>query len=394
MKPGNHNLSAVLLLTITAVVVGITVFSSAVVADSATVNTSGPNTVDPGETVSISITVTNTASDSGSYIANISPPSGWRITGRTDAGGIWNQEDRAWLWQQISSNNSVVPSVMLAVPPNASSGSYTITTNTLSKDGVEATAEHEVTISGADSSNSTNGAVTGGRPTPSGGERTADASKSNVTGSINSTPEGSIEAEIEDAVPQQGGVTVQFTNSSVSEVTFDDEYSGSITVTQYNGSSSEIVDQIARSFAVEADSGERGDEIPSDGSRQIDSTVSVVSLTDISPSSEAATQAAATVQFTVDRDQIANPENVVVVHRTDNRWEQLETKPVRSDSSEVTLEAATDSFSLFAVVEMRSEDPSETEARDVGNDPSVPMLPVVGIIALLLLSGTVLWLRR
>jgi PGF-CTERM protein len=58
----------------------------------------------------------------------------------------------------------------------------------------------------------------------------------------------------------------------------------------------------------------------------------------------------------VDREELADPANALIAHETADGWERLETAVEASGGSEVTLSASVESFSLFAVVEIRPPD--------------------------------------
>lgn len=128
------------------VICGLALLPSGVVAAPATASSNGPDTAGPGDTVTISVTLTNTGNNPGGYIANVSVPDGWSVDDQVDDGAIWNDGDRAWLWQSIDSGDSVTPSITMAIPSDESAGSYEIATVVKSTEGIEANTTHTVTV--------------------------------------------------------------------------------------------------------------------------------------------------------------------------------------------------------------------------------------------------------
>ena len=89
----------------------------------------------------------------------------------------------------------------------------------------------------------------------------------------------------------------------------------------------------------------------------VDDGDTVVSALDIDPGSSLA-DTNASLQFTIARTSIADPENLIVVRFTGTEYEPLPVTVVESDGTDVTLEAQTPGFSLFAIVE--TDGPSPT----------------------------------
>lgn len=174
---------------------------------------------------------------------------------------------------------------------------------------------------------------------------------------------------------------------SVDAITFADEgVGGTVSIDEYQPDA-ELSEQIASAVSRDLDTTESG------------GAVDVVSVFDISPSTDTANGTAATIAFSIDSDEVANPENALVAHETDDGWEPLDTT-VRDDDGELILEADTESFSLFAVVETENV-PSEPESREsesqdsepTGDDGSSSTGLAVGI-AVVVVLGAVLVLRR
>jgi PGF-CTERM protein len=105
--------------------------------------------------------------------------------------------------------------------------------------------------------------------------------------------------------------------------------------------------------------------------------VSVISVSDITPTTEATEESEATVQFSIDRDQVENPAQLRVFKETydfeqqETLWRQLETTVEESTDETVTIEATADSFSLFAIGEVSSvEETGESTTDDETRDGS------------------------
>lgn len=255
------------------------------------------------------------------------------------------------------------------------------------------------------------------------------------------TPDTETEVEIEDTDDRSPGITVATDETeSVESVTFSDEsVSGSVKVNEYTESpedvSSQVEESIAQDIAIsegtdsdaESDSDESGDETSGDttssdpasddGSTDggsgsdttagdsdtnsggsSDSEVNVVSMAEISPSSESAAESEATVIFTVDSEKVDNPSNAFITHETDQGWEQLETTVDSQSDGEVTLEAQTQSFSLFAVVEttdtQQTDDTTEQSDDSDSPDESLPIpFLLAGLAIIAIVSAIVVWIK-
>lgn len=213
-------------------------------------------------------------------------------------------------------------------------------------------------------------------------------------------------AEITDADPDTSGVTVQPEETqSVREITFNnEELTGSVDVTEYN---SEQIQDISEQVAESVTNQVENVRLHTDGSLDDDRTVQpepsevdIVSVTDItvtSDSDDPNEDQSATVRLSVDRDQVDNPQNLVVVKETfnqeqqTNRWNQLETTVQETGDEEITVEAQVPDFSLFAVAEIEPADeqpPAQVE--DDGEetpDPEGENETVGIIIAILVIVG-------
>ncbi len=148
-----------------------------------------------------------------------------------------------------------------------------------------------------------------------------------------------------------GEQTAEFEDTeTVSRVTFDENTLGSVTVSEFDGLSDSTVQTITERIA--------GDVTDIDSASEID----LVTVVDISSGSLASDQTSATVETEVPTEQLDNPENAVIVHRTATGWTIQKTTVRGVSGRTVTLTATVDSFSLFAVVE-RSPSQVTTPAR-------------------------------
>ncbi|WP_253736947.1 choice-of-anchor D domain-containing protein [Halohasta salina] len=224
------------------------------------------------------------------------------------------------------------------------------------------------------------------------------------------TPETESESEITDTDPDRAGVTVEPANTrSVQAVTFDDEtVSGTVSVKEYQPDA-DLTSRIESSVNADLDAaaGATDGSSSDGGDGSTASNVRLVSVTDISPSSDQATESSATVELTVERESLEDPNNAFVVHEADDGWERLETTVEETDDGTVSLSAKTDSFSLFAVVEdqssagtddggQQSETTDDATDSGTGSDSggSSTLLLVVGILAAVAVLGAVLAVVR
>jgi len=212
--------------------------------------------------------------------------------------------------------------------------------------------------------------------------------------------EPSVETEVDiksDEADDTDGVTVDTseTSDSVSEISFEESTSGTVSVSEYDDpdvletTADSIAQDLADTDTEEETAGETDSdeatgshetdeevtesEIDNSGTTDSESTgsVSVVTVADISVSSddEASDDATpSTVTMRVAADSVDNPDNAVIMHETDDGWKELETSVEATVDDELVLMGTTESFSLFAVAEIEeSTDPTTTES-DTGNE--------------------------
>lgn len=177
--------------------------------------------------------------------------------------------------------------------------------------------------------------------------------------SIAGEPTTDVARGVTDENSQQPGTTVELDGTqSVESITFDDGGTpSSMRVRTYADPPASTTSDIEA--AVIADSGgvpesdgggSAGDE-PSGGA--IGASASVVTVADIAVAGGDDT-VSGTVTFTVDRAAVTNPQNLVVAHESADGWETLETTVGARGNDQVPVSARTESFSLFAVVEVNT----------------------------------------
>jgi len=188
------------------------------------------------------------------------------------------------------------------------------------------------------------------------------------------------QTEISDTDPDQAGVTVSPEETeSVQQVTFDDDTaSGSVDIREWEEPSESVSESVSSAIS-EAES-----------NPETTTTANVVTVVDIEPDSDAVRDSSATIQMTVGVDQLDDPESVVLMHERGDSWEALTTTVDESDNGEVTLEAETESFSLFAITEVKTQvESSDEETADQPTDTD-DEIPGFGIGAALLALGILL----
>jgi len=120
-------------------------------------------------------------------------------------------------------------------------------------------------------------------------------------------------------------------------------------------------------------------DVPSTGSQSqqnleedvssVDENAQVVSAVNINPSDSTVESSSATLEFTLSRSNVGEPSNIRVVRFNDNTnsYESLPTSVVDTTSSEVTVQAQTTGFSLFAIVE--TAEPATVSPEPIESDP-------------------------
>jgi len=139
---------ALRLLIATAVLLSaVAVVPAAAQSDGGLELTASGGEADPGETVTVSFSVENTGSATGVVLNVTAMPDGWTVQAHENDGGTWNGNENKWVWLTVDSDETVEPSVTLAVPEDAS-GEHTVAA-TASTSETATSAEATVTVSSA-----------------------------------------------------------------------------------------------------------------------------------------------------------------------------------------------------------------------------------------------------
>ena len=118
--------------------------STSVGDSSATLSSTDVSSLD-GTNTTVTFNLENTGETNSSYILNLSLPEGWTAVDYDNAGGDRQDGEAKWLWQTITPNETVSPSVTLEVPEDIE-GTYTVSGDVLSNDGLIAQADAAVTV--------------------------------------------------------------------------------------------------------------------------------------------------------------------------------------------------------------------------------------------------------
>jgi len=193
------------------------------------------------------------------------------------------------------------------------------------------------------------------------------------------TPDAAANVEIEDGEPDAPGVTVTpgTGTDTVSTVRLaDEDLRGTVDIKEYRQPPAAVTDSIANSILggaapspaadgneTETNETDEGAPVESAATARV-TVVSVANISVFDENGEKASDTAATVSMTIDRDAVTDPENAIVVHETDDGWDELNTSIESVTNETVTLAAETDGFSLFAVAEIEADD-EESATADV-----------------------------
>ena len=120
-------------IAIALVVVMLIAVPASVVAQSTSVDASGPSSSkEPGDEVTIEFTLTNDGDENGSGALEHTVPDGWEVVSTQDDGGQYSDGNNGWLWsrtdgEEIDPGESREPSVTFEIPSDEESGNYDIT---------------------------------------------------------------------------------------------------------------------------------------------------------------------------------------------------------------------------------------------------------------------------
>jgi PGF-CTERM protein len=138
---------------------------------------------------------------------------------------------------------------------------------------------------------------------------------------------------------------------TVSEVSFSNDVSGSVSVSEFDDPPESVVDEVTETVE------ETG-------------STDVISAVDITPNTSLSDSTTATVTVRVPTTQVGELDDVVVFHERDGGYEQLSTEVAGVENGSVILSAEIDTFSIFAVGEITSEDTDgdDGDGSDSGSD--------------------------
>jgi len=245
-----------------------------------------------------------------------------------------------------------------------------------------------------------------------GGAEDAPPSIQEIRSTLNLVqPSTNTETQIQDADPDTPGTSVTLEGTeSVRSINFDSEgITGSVQVREYSNPPETVRTQVADSITGSGALG-GGDSAGGDGTGESDSTdssgasVNVISVSDITPTSEEAEDSSATVELSVPASEVENPNQVTVVKETydfelqQDTWSQLETTVENVGEEEITVSARAESFSLFAVAEVDQGDGAQqVEDGQQDDQPGEGLSPttiVLGILAILVVGGFLIYVRN
>jgi PGF-pre-PGF domain-containing protein len=209
---------------------------------------------------------------------------------------------------------------------------------------------------------------------------------------------------LEDTDSSQNGLTVTPENpTTVDEINFNNgDLSGTVEVTEYTEPPQTISEDVATSVAADFES-----QSSSSGTALTDaSDISVLAVTDIAPTVAATEDSSATVELTIDADQVTNPDQLQVIKETYSeeaqatRWNQLPIEEQSTTDNEITMTVEVDSFSLFAITEVDgatqtsgTSNTATSQGTNTGGNGGIGIVGIVGIVAVVLIAGVALYLK-
>ena len=241
------------------------------------------------------------------------------------------------------------------------------------------------------------GAGSGGGST--GGVDDAPTSVSDIRNQLTLIdPSATLRVQISDNDADTPGTQISIDGDVVRSISFDEEdLSGNVDIDEYNNPPQELRDTVSEATR------ESGAVTRSD--------VSTLALADITPDTDAASDSASTVEFTVPTDQVDNPEQLTIIKETydfdqqEDTLTELDTTLEETNDQEVTVSARAESFSLFAVAEVeQDQEPGADDGQqgdgqqddgqqDDGEGPSTAIL-IVGVLIVIAAIGAFLYARQ
>lgn len=193
----------------------------------ATVAIDAPSTVESGETVTVSLTLTNTGESADFYLLNVSVPDSWSVVGHSDDGGEFDSDDVDWLYLSVDAGTSVQPSVTYETAGDT--GAVEIEATAENDTGVRDTGSHTITVeSGSDSGGGDDDGGDDGSPSSGGGSDDDGSDGSTYSGGGGSDDDGGDGSST--PTPTGGAVTTPGDETAQSPLGDDDDgqpYDGS-----------------------------------------------------------------------------------------------------------------------------------------------------------------------
>ena len=323
-------------------------------------------TLDAGNATEISLSWNTTTGDAGNYTAKLSSPNTTAESANVTVTGLSSRGDDTGTSNETTTQPDSGGSNTSS--PDGSSGDSSGESSESSSDGSSGSSSDGSSGGSSDGSSesSSNGSSgdSSGESSESSSDGSSGSSSSGSAGSSGGSAGGSggdggsnTDTQADDdedrlTTTLDNGTVSQIENSTavfgadtgVSRVTFDEDTDGGVVVETYAEPPASVVDAITRTATD-------GDSAPDQTT-----TVTVVSAVDISPSESAAEQSSARVTFEIDDAALSDPDDAVIFHETDSGWVNVSTSVERTGNDTVRLAGDIDSFSLFAVVIVESQE--------------------------------------
>ena len=171
----------------------------------------------------------------------------------------------------------------------------------------------------------------------------------------NTNEDGSEEMDSGEGTTEQSRTVETRIGDTVSRVTFENPAEGGVDIEEVPPDS--VADEVREAVSD-------GSGTESGGGETVEPDV--VTVLDITPTSDQAEEMGATVELTVDSENLTDPERAVILHETETGWKRLDTSATVTGNGTTTLTADVESFSLFAVAQL--EDGGETQQTDDTSD--------------------------
>jgi len=349
-------------------------------------------TLDSGNTASVSLDWTTGSGDGGSYTATVESKNGTDSTGVT----VDAPSSAANFNVSVDSTNSPVAEgetlTIDATVDNTGTSNQTqivtLSTDGTQRDSIEISlnssearsvalnwttsdgddASYTATVETANDSDTASVNVTAA----SDSDDDDDTTSGGGGGGGASAPDDEDEIDADPAVEETSAIeasSVDFeTAETVGGVTFDEEATGSVEVEEYDEPPAAVDEAVSEVVADElatedgASDAESTTEDGTDAGGGGGTDPDVVTVADVSPTDPDVGESSATVEFEVDREEFDDPDDAVVFHEADDGWRDVETTVEQTDGETLIVAGQVESFSLFAVAEVESDESTQTDA--------------------------------